>query len=195
MRSLLALVLLVAVGGGGAYVLSLQQQPPIASGLKRVEVTTQAARSFDEKVRHIQAAADEAKRTGKATAVEVTFSEQELTSKVAEATASVLPSGLAATDTQIHLSGGDIVATSKVNVQGVDLNVGVVATPVVQNGQTTIVVKEIQTGGLPIPDALKQQIQAQVGQTIDPRTLGLPLDVSRVQVVDGKIVISGTAKP
>lgn len=193
MRLLLGVILLAAIAGG-AYVLS-QQQPSVASGLKRVEVTKQASQSFDEKVRTIQAAADEAKRTGKATPVEVTFSEQELTSKVAEASASVVGGGLTATDTQIHLADGNIVATSKVNVQGVDLNIGVVAAPVVQDGRTTIVVKEIQTGALPIPDALKQQIQAQVGQAVDPRSLGLPFDVSKVQIVDGKIVIAGTAKP
>lgn len=193
MRLLVGLIVLLAIGGGGAYVLS-QQPPSVGAGLKRVEVTKQAAQSFDDKVKSIQAAADEAKRTGKATSVEVTFTEEEITSKVAEASASVT-GGLAATDTQIHLSGGNIVATSKVNVQGIDLNVGIVATPVVQNGKTTIVVKEIQTGALPIPDAVKQQIQAQVGHAIDPRSLGLPFDISKLQIVDGKVVITGTAKP
>lgn len=193
MRLLLPLIFIAALGGG-AYVY-VQQQTPVGAGLKRVEATTQAARSFDDKVKTVQAAVDEARRTGKSTAVEVTFSEQELTSKVAEATAGIIPSGLAATDTQVHLTGGNVVATSKVNVQGFDVNVGVVATPVVQNGRTTFVVKEVQTGGIPLPDAVKQQIQSQVGQAVDPRTLGLPLDVSKVQIVDGKVVISGTARP
>lgn len=193
MRLLIGFVLLLGLGYGSVYVLS-QQQPAVSSGLKKVEVTAQAAKSFDDKLKTIQAAADEAKRTGRATSVEVTFNEQELTSKVAEASASVL-GGVAATDTQIHLSGGNIVATSKVNVQGIDLNVGVVATPVVENGQAKLVVKEIQTGAIPIPDAVKQRIQDQIGQPIDPRSLGLPLDISKLQIVDGKIVISGIAKP
>ena len=114
---------------------------------------------------------------------------------VAEATAGVIPSSIVATATQIHLTGGNIVATSKVNVQGIDVSVGVVASAVVENGQTTIVVKEIQTGGLPLPDGLKHEIQAQIGQTIDPRAFGVPLDISKLQIVDGKLVITGTAKP
>jgi hypothetical protein len=192
-RLVLGLVFVAAIGGGGAYV-AVQQKPSVAAGLKPVITSTQAAKSFDEKVKSLQAAADEAKKSGKATPVEVTFSEEELTSKVNETSASIT-GGLAATDTQIHLSGGNIVATSKVNVQGIDLNLGVVAKPVVENGQTKVIIQEIQTGALPIPDALKQQLQTQVGQAVDPRSLGLPFDVSQVKIVDGKIVIAGTAKP
>ena len=190
----MTLVLFGAVGGGAVFALA-QRPPAIADGLKPVIVNTQAAQTFDDKVRSIQTAAEDARRTGKATPVEVTFTEQELTSKVAEATAGIVPSGLAATDTQIHLSGGNIVATSKVNVQGIDVSVGVIATPVVENGQTTIVVKEIQTGGLPLPDSLKKEIQAQIGQTVDPRAFGVPLDITTLRIVDGKLVITGTAKP
>lgn len=193
-RLFVTLVLLGAVGGGAVYALA-QRQPSLAEGLKPVVVNAQAAKTFDDKVRMIQAAADEAKRSGKATPIEVTFTEQELTSKIAEATAGIVPSGVVATDTQVHLSGGDVVATSKVNVQGIDVSVGVVATPVVRNGQTTLVVKEIQTGGFPIPDALKQQIQVQLGQAVDPRTFGLPFDISKVLIADGTVVVSGTAKP
>jgi hypothetical protein len=193
-RLFMTLVLFGAVGGGAVFALA-QRQPSVAEGLKPVVVSAQSAKTFDDKVRTIQAAADEAKRTGRATPVEVTFTEQELTSKIAEATAGFVPSGVVATDTQIHLAGGNIVATSKVNVQGIDVSVGVVATPIVENGQTTIVVKEIQTGGLPLPDSLKREIQATVGQAIDPRSFGVPLDIATLRIVEGKLVITGTAKP
>jgi hypothetical protein len=193
-RLFMTTVLFGAVGGGAVFALA-QRQPSVADGLKPVIVNAQAAKTFDDKVRTIQAAADEAKRTGKSTPVEVSFTEEELTSKVAEATAGVIPSSVVATDTQIHLSGGNIVATSKVNVQGIAVSVGVVATPMVENGVTSIVVKEIQTGGLPLPESLKHEIQAQIGQTIDPRSFGVPLDISTLRIVDGKLVITGTAKP
>ncbi|MBI2983524.1 MAG: LmeA family phospholipid-binding protein, partial [Chloroflexi bacterium] len=192
MRLLVVLVLLAGLGYGGVQVLSRlqQQQPPLAAGLKRIEITPTAVRSFDEKVDAIEKAADDAKRTGKATAVEVTFTEQELTSKLADASAVI--GGIAATDTQIHLTGGNVVATSKVNVSGIEVNVGVVATPVVEAGQAKLVVTDVQTGGVPIPDALKDQLRTQLGQAIDPRSLGLPFDISKLQIVDGKVVISGT---
>lgn len=195
MRLLLSLAILGALGYGGVQILAqLRQEPPrVAAGLKPVEVSGAAARSFDDKIKGLEASADQAKRTGRATPVEVTFTEQELTSKLAEA--GQLVSGIATTDTQVHLSGGNVVATTRVTVQGIDVNVGVVATPVVEGGQAKLVVKDVQTGGIPIPDDLRKQIAAQLGQAIDPSALGLPFDVSAIRIVDGKVVISGTAKP
>ena len=194
MRLLLGIVLLLALASGGVYV-AAQQKPGVAQGLKPVIVSAAATKSFDQKIDTLNAAIADAKKSGKAQPIEVTFTEEELTSKVNQATAQGAGGGIAAQNTEIHLQNGNIVATSTVNVSGVSLNVGVVATPTVVNGQTQLVVKEIQTGGLPLPDALKQQLNAQIGNAIDPAKLGLPFDVSQLQVVDGKLVVKGTVKP
>jgi len=194
MKLLLALVLLVSLAGGGVYVAG-QQKPAVAQGLKAVPASAAAAKSFDQKIDTMNKAVADARKTGKAQPVEVTFTEEELTSKASQAIASGASGGIAAQNTEIHLQGGNIIATSTIQVSGVSLNVGVVATPTVVNGQTRIVVKEIQTGALPLPDAVKEQINAQIGTAVDPAKLGLPFDVSQLQVVDGKLVIKGTAKP
>lgn len=189
----MGLLVLGALGWGGLNVLS-QQRPPIAAGLGEIAVSEEAALSFDEKVRTIEAAIDAAKRTGKATAVEVAFTEEELTSKV-DGMLRNATGGFAMANMQIHLEGDSIQATSTVNVQGLDLNIGVVAAPVVEGGHAKLVVKEIQTGGLPLPDAIREQLSVQIDTALDPATLGLQIDVARLQVLDGKLVISGTAKP
>ncbi|MBM4433900.1 MAG: DUF2993 domain-containing protein [Chloroflexi bacterium] len=196
MRVLILVVVIAALGYGAVQVLSQTQQraAPAAEPLPSIAVTPAAARSFDEKLSAMEKAVEDARRSGRATPVEVTFTEQELTSKLADVTLSGT-AGLVATDIQVHLSGGNVVTTSKVSVQGLHLNVGIVATPVVEGGQAKLVIKDIQTGGVPFPDALKQQIQAQLGQAIDPSALGLPFEVTKVQVLDGKVVISGNAKP
>lgn len=197
MRALLMLLILGGAGYGGLQVFSQYQQQQaakVAEGLRPITVTPVAAQSFDDKLSAMEKAAADAKRTGRATPIEVTFTEQELTSKLAQMTFSGT-GGLVATDMQVHLTGGNVVATSKVVVQGFTLNVGVVAAPVVESGQARLVIKDIQTGGIPVPDALKQQIQAQLGQAIDPSALGLPFEVTKVQVLDGKVVITGNAKP
>jgi hypothetical protein len=189
-----SLLLLVVLAGGGVFALA-KQQPNVASGLKPIVASTQSAQSFDAKVDTLKAAQDQAKKSGKAQAVEVSFSEEELTSKAGQATGTIGDTGIAATDTQVHLSGGNIIATSSVTVQGISLNIGVVATPIVENGQTKIIVKDIQTGALPLPDAVKQQINAAIGQAIDPSKLGLPIDISNMTIVNGQLVVRGTAKP
>ncbi len=192
-KLLLGIVLVVLLAGGGLYV-AAQQKPGVAQGLKPIIASAAAAKSFDQKVDSLRTAADEAKRTGKAQPVEVAFTEEELTSKLSQATSST-GSGIATQNTEIHLQGQNIIATSTVQVSGLSVNIGVVATPTVVNGQTQIVVKQIDTGALPLPDALKEQINAQLGTAVSPSKLGLPIDVSQLQVVDGKLVVRGTAKP
>src|SRR5438132_7807456 len=117
LKILAGLLLLVVLAGGGVLVLA-KQQSSVASGLKQVVVTTQAAQSFDSKVDTLNAAAAEAKRTGKTQAVEVSFSEEELTSKASQTTGTIGDTGIAAADTQIHLAGGNVVATTNMTVQG-----------------------------------------------------------------------------
>jgi cell pole-organizing protein PopZ len=188
------LLLLVVLAGGGAFVLA-KQQPSVANGLAPVVASAQAAQSFDAKVDTLKAAQAEAQKTGKAQPVEIAFTEQELTSKADQASGVIGDSGIAATETQIHLSGGNVIATSSITVQGFSLIVGVVATPVVENGQTKIIVKDVQTGALPLPDAVKAQINAAIGQAIDPSKLGLPIDISNMTIVNGQLVVKGTAEP
>ena len=187
--------LLLAVVAVGAVFLLAKQQPDVAAGLKPVAPSTQAAQSFDAKLNALQVARDVARRTGTGQAVEVTFTEQELTSKASQVTGPIGDTGIAATDTQVHLAGGNVVATSTLTVQGISVNVGVVATPTVVNGRMQLVVTDVQTGSLPLPDAIKKQISAAVGQAIDPSTLGLPFNISDLTIIDGKIVLKGTAKP
>lgn len=194
-RLFLGILVLIVLAGGGLYV-AAQQKTGIAQGLTAVPTSSAAAQSFDSKVDAMNKIADEAKRTGKAQSVEVSFTEEELTTKASQAEANQsADSAIKAKDTQIHLSGNQIIATSTITVSGVNVNLGVVAEPTIVNGQMQIVVKEIQTGALPIPDAIKQQINAQIGNVIDPSKLGLPFDVSQLDIVDGKLVIKGTAKP
>jgi hypothetical protein len=188
------LLLLVVLAGGAVFVLA-KQQPNVAAGLKPVAPSTQAAQSFDTKLDALLAARDVARKTGKSQAVEVTFTEEELTSKASETTGTIGDTGIAATDTQVHLAGGNVVATSTLTVQGISVNVGVVATPTVVNGQMQLLVTDVQTGSLPLPDAVKAQIRAAVGQAIDPTTLGLPFNISDLTIVDGKLVLKGTTKP
>lgn len=193
-RGLFSLVMLLVLGGGGAaYVLS-QQAPQLGSDLARVETSTQAATTFDQKLETVQAAVDEAKKTGVAQRVSITFTEAELTSKAALATSS-LTGGFVATDPQIHLRAGSIVLTAGVSIQGFPLKLAVMAIPVVIDGKTSFAIKEVQTGSLPLPDAIKTQLDAQIAKILDPQALGIPLEVTKLEIQTGKLVVEGVAKP
>lgn len=197
MRALLLLLVLGGLGYGGVQVLSQLQQAPAAKvtdGLAPVAVSAGAAASFDQKLAALERAAADARRTGRAAPLEVVFTAEELTSKLAELGGANV-GGIAATGTKVHFSGGNVIATSRLMVQGLGVDVGIVAKPVVEAGQAKLVIEDIQTGGVALPDALKQQLRAQLGQAIDPRALGVPFDVTGVQVQDGRVVITGTARP
>ncbi len=56
--------------------------------MKKIPVTAEAAKSFDDKVKALEKAAADAKASGKSTPVQATFTEAELTSAVNQATAS-----------------------------------------------------------------------------------------------------------
>jgi len=193
-RGLFSLVMLMVVGGGGAVYVLAQQSPQLGSDLARVETSTQAATTFDQKIEAVQAAVDEAKKTGTAQRVTISFTEAELTSKAALATSS-LTGGLVATDPQIHLRAGSIVLTAGVSIQGFPLKLAVMAIPTVIDGKTSFAIKEVQTGSLPLPDAIRQQLDAQIAKILDPEALGIPLEVTRLEVQNGKLVFEGVAKP
>lgn len=187
------IVVLLAVAAGGAATYLATQRPSVAANLKEIRADPAAARALDDKLEALRAKADAARKAGTSLPVELTISEQELTSKAAEL---IVPadSPVQPTNVQVHLSDGNVIATSTVSIQGLNVNVGVVATPTVADGKAQLVIQQVQTGGLPLPDAVKQQLNAQIGKNLDPSALGLPMNVSGVQIVDGKIVISGTTK-
>ncbi|HEY6960056.1 MAG TPA: hypothetical protein VI814_14635 [Candidatus Limnocylindria bacterium] len=86
-RLVIAALVLIALAGGGIYIAS-QQKPSVARGLAPVPTSSMAAQSFDRKVQQLDDAAAQAKKTGTAQIIQVSFTEQELTTKAAEAAAS-----------------------------------------------------------------------------------------------------------
>ncbi len=192
-RLVAALLVLAALVGGSVLVLGTQQ-PSVAAGLAPVGVSAEARKSFDGKVGSLVSAANEAKRSGGAKPFEVAFSEEELTSKAAEAVGSS-DGAFGVSNPQIHLVGGNVVATSTVSVGGVSLNVGVVATPTVVDGRAQLEVQKVETGALPVPGPLRDQIESQLARAVEAAKAGLPADFTKLAVVDGKLVAAGMIRP
>jgi hypothetical protein len=192
-RGLFSLALLLVIAGGGAAYFLAQTQPEAASGLPPVPASTEAATAFDEKVLSVQAAAETAKETGNAQPISLVFTEAELTSKAAFAVSS-LTGGIVPTDPQIHLRPGNIVFTAGVSIQGFPLKLAVTAIPVLLDGRPSFSIDQIQTG-LPLPDGIKKEIDAQIAKILSPESLGLAFDVTKIEVHEGRLVLEGTAKP
>ncbi|OGO69730.1 MAG: hypothetical protein A3H36_02620 [Chloroflexi bacterium RIFCSPLOWO2_02_FULL_71_16] len=193
-RGLFTLVLLLVLGGAGLAYLMSQQQPEAASGLRPVRTSVKDAVTFDEKIASVEVAIETAKRTSTAQRVSLLFTDAELTSRAALA-ADQLTGGIVATDPQIHVRAGSVLLTAGVSFQGFPLNLAVVAIPVAVDGRTSIGIQEIQTGGLPLPDLIKKELDAQIAKILDPATLGIPLDVTRIEAREGSLLVELVANP
>ena len=78
---------------------------------------------------------------------------------------------------------------------GLRVNGGGVAVPVAVDGRTSIGIEEIQTGGLPLPDLIKKELDVQIAKILDPATLGIPLDVTRIEAREGSLLVELVANP
>lgn len=193
-RAIVAIALLGGIGYG-AYLGVGGGRPAVADGLRDVVADPNAARSLDDKVLALEAHVEAARLSGQRLPVTITLTEQELTSKAAQFLATADPTNtLRPSNVQIHLANGDVIVTSTMQVSGLTLNVGIVATPVVLDGKTVFAVKDIQTGGLFLPDLLKQELSARIAPALDPVSLGLPLDIASIEVGQGTMTVQGTTR-
>ncbi len=187
------LVVIVAMAAGAAFYL-LGRTPESVSQLPEVKVSKDASASFDQKIAQVGQAVSTAQKTSKPVPVTLRVTEQELTSKVAEI--GTLQSGeLQARDVQIRLVPGKIVTTAKVSFMGLDVPVTLTATVSVRDGKPHVVVQNVQFGGLPLPDTLKNQLVDTIQWQMDEAWEDLPVQVQEVRIEQGVAIITGLAKP
>jgi hypothetical protein len=67
--------------------------------------------------------------------------------------------------------------------------VGVLVSP---QGRALVEVRRVDVGGIPLPDAVRQQVQAVAQEQLE-RALGdLPANLERIDVEDGRMTVTGT---
>lgn len=192
-RGLFSLALLLVVGGGAAAYLMGQAQPPAARDLPAVPASTEAATSFDDKVLSVQDALALAKRTGIAQPISIELSDAELTSKAAVIVTS-FSGGLVPTDPEIRVQPGNILLTANVSLLGSPLQFSVNAVPVVLNGKPGFSIDSVQSA-LPLPDGIKKEIDAQIAKILSPESLGFAFEVTKIEALEGRLVLEGLAQP
>lgn len=192
-RGLFSLALLLLVGGGGAAYFAGQAQPQAGRDLPAVPASTEAAAAFDDKVLSVQAALDAAKKTGVAQPITLEFTDAELTSKAAIAVGS-LTGGFIPTDPQIHVQPGNIVLTASFSLAGFTQKLAVTAIPVLVDGRPAFSIDQVETA-LPVPDGIKNEINAQIAKILSPESLGFAFDITKIEARQGRLVFQGSAKP
>ncbi len=182
----IALGTLLAIAGLGA--LGWLRAPLVApTGARGVPAATGPQAAVVE-----QALAD-AKKTGKAVPITLTFSERDLT-LAATAYFPQTISGATLTDPQVRLGTGQIVLECAAAMSIFRTTAVVVATPLASDGLVRVRIDSATVAGAAVPDSVRAGLAGELDQAI---ASGLPsgLAVHTVTVANKMLTVLGTASP
>lgn len=180
--TLIVLILVAAAGLFGATYL-LNRAPTLSAAITPVAVSDGAATSFDDKVAAMQRA------TAPAT-VEIT--EEEATSKLVEALATE-PGLPKIDDPQVNFRDGRMYLSGTARETPIPVKVVVIGRVEARDGQLVATVEQIDTGRIPLPAAIRDQITDAAGN-LDMLNRQLPIYVTDLRVLDGRLALTGRPK-
>ncbi len=152
-----------------------------------IPVSTVAAGNFDTKVNQIVNASPN-------TAVTVELTDAELTSKFAQTMNTNRDAiGADIQNPQVSVHDGRVFAGGKVKSDSFPVRADVVAVPTAANGKLMLHVERVESGRLPLPSNITDQIVADV-QNDTLINDNLPIYVDRVEVLNGILRLTGRPK-
>ncbi|MBD3293347.1 MAG: hypothetical protein GF393_10515 [Armatimonadia bacterium] len=184
------------IGCGGVLVIGLiiigiiyamltgePELPPEATAGDSSE-TPRAAQSAPPLEQQVEAV-ERAQQSNQPVQVTMTIRESELNQTLArEGTGQVR-------DLQVFLGSGSIAATGKTDYRGRTVHLTLRATPTVSNGRLQATVTEVMVGRLQAPEAVRQELQAQIDQGLQKATQGRNVRIDSVQVQPGVMTLTG----
>lgn len=186
--SIVVLAIILAV----AIFILMNRPSGITSQMTAVVSSPEAAQALDTKWTNFNNAVKEAKP---GTAVTMNLTQEEITSKINEELKGVdLPEGLTVDKVNVNLVDGKLLLSADVKysvlqgIAGMELKVETV------NGTPSLVVKDIDMGMLPIPQALKDQLTNLIPQGGVIGLADLPVDITGIQIIDGQLVMAGITR-
>ncbi len=192
MRGFLVFLTAVVIGAAlalGAVYYFVTRPAPTRVAVTVVPVSTAAAGSFDRKLDQIVSAP-------RNTSVTIDLTDEELTSKFAQTVQTERASiGADIQDPQVSVHDGRVYAGGKAKSDSFPVRVDlvVIAVPTAQNGKLMLRVEKVQSGRFPLPGSITDQIVTAV-QNDALINDSLPITVDRVEVLDGRLRLTGRPK-
>ncbi len=188
------LIFMTAIVLGAAIALAtvyffVTRPAPTRIAATTIPVSTVAAGNFDTKVNQIVNASPN-------TAVTVELTDAELTSKFAQTMNTNRDAiGADIQNPQVSVHDGRVFAGGKVKSDSfpVRADLVVVAVPTAANGKLMLHVERVESGRLPLPSNITDQIVADV-QNDTLINDNLPIYVDRVEVLNGILRLTGRPK-
>ena len=190
----LDLLFSLALAGAAAYFItrppaSVRDLPPPATSLEKAQALEA---KLDEFARGLEQA-------GERTPLSLVITEDEASSLIARELARFQEENPEAIPFQIDsprvlFREGKVIATAFIDIQGFRPQVAVEARVSAQAGQPKIDIERIDLGRIPFP--LLGLLQDYIGQALQAlETEELPLEVERVEITDGKLLLEGWSQP
>ncbi len=192
MRGLLVFLTALVIGAAlalGTVYFFITRPAPSRIALTPVPVSTAAAANFDQKVGQIVSAPPN-------TAVTVELTDEELTSKFAQTVIQERATiGADIQNPQVSVHDGRVYAGGRTKSDSFPVRVDlvVVAVPTAVNGKLMLRVERVESGRFPLPGSITDQIVTTV-QNDALINDSLPIYVDRVDVLNGKLRLTGRAK-
>lgn len=178
---LIVVLLLILLGAGALWFLS--QSSSAARQITPVAVSSAAAASFDEKVATVQAAT---------APVTVEITESEATSKLV-ATIAADPTLPRIENPQVSFRGGKVLVSGVSRDAPIPITIVVTGRIEARDGRLVTTVEQVDSGRIPLPGTIQQQITDLASDT-DRLNEGLPIAVTEVRVLDGRLALTGQPK-
>jgi hypothetical protein len=191
----LDLVLLLALAGAAAYFLTRtpasvrELPPPVISPVKALALQNR----LDEFSRELE----QASAAGERKRMSLVITEEEANSLIArelptlqEKNPWTLPFRLESA--KVSFRDGKVLAAAVVDLGGLHPQLAVVARVGAQGGRPEVEIEVIELGRLPLLGLVQNYVQQGV-QAVE--TEDIPLEIDRVEVADGQLILEGWSKP
>ncbi|MCJ7515706.1 MAG: hypothetical protein MUO89_07065 [Dehalococcoidia bacterium] len=174
----------------GFYLYSLS--PSILGRAVPVNVTADAAQSFDDKLKSLDTQIKADVEAGQKREENLVITESEANSKLAQMLAEgQLP---LKRGSLINFGDGYFLAYVVVDAPVIDAKMGAIGRIEIKDGKPRVIIEEFNLGKLPMSVSAKARVEQLANIMVSLQLSDLPLDLTSVQIQDHQITISGTTK-
>lgn len=173
----------------GYYLYSLS--PPIQSQMVPTGQSSDAVKSFDQKISSTKDEIDAAVGAGQKKEVTLTITDKEVNSKLIELRAK---GELPVRDASVNFGDGQFLAYAVVDIPGIDAKTAVTGKVEIVDGFPKIVVTDFNLGKLPLSESADTRAEQLLNVVTRLQLSDVPLETTDIQIKDHQIIVTGITK-
>ena len=173
----------------GYYLYSLS--PPIQSQMVPTGQSSDAVKSFDQKISSTKDEIDAAVGAGQKKEVTLTITDKEVNSKLIELRAK---GELPVRDASVNFGDGQFLAFAVVDIPGIDAKTAVTGKVEIVDGFPKIVVTDFNLGKLPLSESADKRAEQLLNVVTRLQLSDVPLETTDIQIEDHQITLTGITK-